>query len=89
MDQTERSYELYTIYLVRIFKNLNHDKVTMQYVDTLVEERDRELAIVLLEKLLQRNTTYNPAKRLLDKKTRSKNEAMGKSSNLFSNLLRT
>ncbi|WP_163099402.1 tetratricopeptide repeat protein [Peribacillus alkalitolerans] len=47
-------------------KNPNHDKVTMQYVETLILEGRINEAIEILEKLLHRNTTYNPAKRLLE-----------------------
>lgn len=45
--------------------NPNHDKVTMQYVDSLLQEGKVDMAKELLYKLLIRNNTYNPAKRLL------------------------
>ncbi|MBT2636632.1 tetratricopeptide repeat protein [Bacillus sp. ISL-39] len=47
--------------------NPNHDKVIMQYVDTLLQEDKVEVAKELLNKLLLRNKTYNPARRLLEK----------------------
>jgi tetratricopeptide (TPR) repeat protein len=46
--------------------NPNHDKVTMQYVDSLLQEGNVDMARELLHKLLIRNNTYNPAKRLLE-----------------------
>ncbi|WP_139185075.1 tetratricopeptide repeat protein [Psychrobacillus sp. OK028] len=48
-------------------KNANHDKVGVQYAESLIEEGDRELAIEVLEKIISRNTTYNHAHKLLEK----------------------
>lgn len=47
--------------------NKNHDKVAMQYVAELVIEERIAEAVSILEGILDRNTTYNPAKRLLEK----------------------
>lgn len=48
-------------------QNPRHDKVTIQYAEMLIEDGEVELAREILEKLLNRNTTYNPARRLLEK----------------------
>lgn len=47
--------------------NKNHDKVAMQYVAELVKEEKINEAVAILEGNLDRNTTYNPEKKLLDK----------------------
>lgn len=47
--------------------NKNHDKVAMQYVTELVKEEKISEAVAILESILERNSTYNPAKKLLDK----------------------
>lgn len=43
------------------------DKVTIQYAEELIIDGKIALAKEILEKLLNRNTTYGPAKRLLEK----------------------
>lgn len=48
-------------------QNPKQDKVSIQFAETLLEDGNSQLAKEILEKLLLRNTTYNPAKRLLDK----------------------
>ena len=47
--------------------NKRHDKVSKQYVTELVKEDNISEAVLILEGLLVRNTTYNPAKKLLKK----------------------
>jgi tetratricopeptide (TPR) repeat protein len=51
---------------IAYMKNPNNDKVTIQYVETLMLEGRLNVAKEILEKLLHRNKSYNPAKRLLD-----------------------
>ncbi|WP_203288177.1 hypothetical protein [Metabacillus sp. cB07] len=48
-------------------KNPMQDKVTLQYAEELVFDGKVWLAKEILEKLLIRNATYGPAKRLLEK----------------------
>ena len=47
-------------------ENPRHDKVTIQYAEVLIEDGEVQLARDILEKLLNRNSSYNPAKRLLE-----------------------
>lgn len=47
--------------------NKNHDKVAIQYATELIDEGKSSEASIILESILARNTTYLPAKRLLDK----------------------
>lgn len=47
--------------------NKKQDKVAMLYVAELVKEEKISEAIAILEGILERNSTYNPAKKLLDK----------------------
>ena len=47
--------------------NKRRDKVSMQYVTELVKEGNISEAVLILEDILVRNTTYNPAKKLLEK----------------------
>jgi tetratricopeptide (TPR) repeat protein len=56
---------------IAYMKNPNHDKVTIQYVETLIHEGKFKEAKEILEKSLKRNGSYNPAKKLLE---RLKNE---------------
>ncbi|WP_227936444.1 hypothetical protein [Alkalihalobacillus deserti] len=51
-------------------QNPKQDKVTIQYAESLIEDGNVLLAKEILENLLLRNSTYNPAKRLLDKMTK-------------------
>ncbi|MDX8289481.1 hypothetical protein SLL00_10135 [Metabacillus indicus] len=48
-------------------KNPIQDKVTLQYAEELVFDGKVGLAKEILEKLLIRNATYGPAKRLFEK----------------------
>lgn len=48
-------------------KNPNHDKVTVQYAEELIVNDNSVLAKDIIETLLARNTTYGPAKKLLDR----------------------
>ena len=48
-------------------KNPIQDRVTIQYAEELIVDGKIALAKEILEKLLNRNTTYGPAKRLLEK----------------------
>lgn len=47
--------------------NKKQDKVAMQYVAELIKEEKMSEATSILEGILERNSTYNPAKKLLDK----------------------
>ena len=47
-------------------QNPNQDKVAIQYAELLIKDGHKELAIEILAKILKRNTTYNPAKKLLE-----------------------
>lgn len=42
-------------------------KVRIQYAEFLIREGNKELAIQILKKLLVRNTTFNPARKILSK----------------------
>lgn len=47
--------------------NSKNDKVAIEYILLLIEEDNLALASSFLEALLQRNPTYGPAKKLLDR----------------------
>ncbi|PGT75641.1 hypothetical protein COD11_25860 [Bacillus sp. AFS040349] len=47
-------------------QNPKQDKVAIQYAESLILEGKSELAIDIIEKILRRNKTYNPARKLLE-----------------------
>ncbi|MFD2216433.1 tetratricopeptide repeat protein [Metabacillus endolithicus] len=47
-------------------QNPKQDKVAIQYAESLILEGNSDLAIDILEKILRRNKTYNPARKLLE-----------------------
>lgn len=47
--------------------NKKHDKVAMQYVEELIKEKKISEAVSILEGILERNKTYKPARKLLEK----------------------
>ena len=47
--------------------NKGHDKVSMQYVGEIVKEGKISEAVSILEGILVRNASYNPARKLLEK----------------------
>ncbi|MBM7702010.1 tetratricopeptide repeat protein [Metabacillus iocasae] len=47
-------------------QNPNQDKVAVQYAQSLIMDGHNELAIEILEKILRRNKTYNPARKFLE-----------------------
>lgn len=48
-------------------QNENHDRVALQYAGELVNALKMEEANIILKKVLQRNKTYQPALRMLEK----------------------
>jgi hypothetical protein len=47
--------------------NPNQDKITVQYAEELILDNKVSFAKEIVEKLLDRNSTYGPAKKLLER----------------------
>lgn len=54
-------------YLKKAYElNKNNDKVGVEYAKLVLEEGNKEISLEILKQILQRNNTYDPAKKILD-----------------------